>query len=244
MAIGIENGLAHAVVDRLLGYDRALAESRLQLTPVEWGIWTFLILRVLDGLHADTTASRLLSDDDAGAIGPGDVRLDRAGPDAFDHTAQGSIVTVRWGVRVGNVGGSVRLWIPESLVRQRLESPAPTASSGFGPATSPTAWADRVVVRGELSSLWRAVAGTLALPQGLSRLREGGLIALPDIRLSGSPASPAGPVDLVLDLEGPDGRFRIARATRPRLGRAAPPSGRLAATRAPSPRPDPRHRQG
>ena len=112
LAIGIENGLAHAVVDRLLGYDRALAESRLQLTPVEWGIWTFLILRVLDGLHADTTASRLLSDDDAGAIGPGDVRLDRAGPDAFDHTAQGSIVTVRWGVRVGSVGGSVRLGSP------------------------------------------------------------------------------------------------------------------------------------
>ena len=54
LAIGIENALAHAVVDRLLGFDRAFAESRLQLTPVEWGIWTFLILRALDGLDSRT----------------------------------------------------------------------------------------------------------------------------------------------------------------------------------------------
>ena len=45
LAIGIENALAHTVVDRLLGFDRPFAESRLQLTPVEWGVWTFLILR-------------------------------------------------------------------------------------------------------------------------------------------------------------------------------------------------------
>ena len=43
-----ETPLAHTIVDRLLGFDRAFAETRLQLTPVEWGVWTFLFLRVLD----------------------------------------------------------------------------------------------------------------------------------------------------------------------------------------------------
>ncbi len=45
LAIGVEIPLAHTIVDRLLGFDRPLAETRLQLTPVEWGIWTFLVLR-------------------------------------------------------------------------------------------------------------------------------------------------------------------------------------------------------
>ena len=135
LAIGIENALAHAVVDRLLGYDRAFAESRLQLTPVEWGIWTFLILRALDGLDASTAEVRPAAPDEARSIGPGDLRLDRAGPDPFDPTGLGSIVTVRWGVRVGTVSGSVRLWIPESLLRHRLESPVPPSSPGGEPMT-------------------------------------------------------------------------------------------------------------
>ena len=50
LAIGIENALAHTIVNRLLGFDRPFAESRLQLTPVEWGVWTFLVLRALDAL--------------------------------------------------------------------------------------------------------------------------------------------------------------------------------------------------
>jgi flagellar motor switch protein FliN/FliY len=50
LALGIEIPLAHAIVDRLLGFDRPFAESRLQLTPVEWGVWTFVILRALDSL--------------------------------------------------------------------------------------------------------------------------------------------------------------------------------------------------
>jgi hypothetical protein len=48
LALGVEIPLAHTIVDRLLGFDRPFAESRLQLTPVEWGVWTFLILRGLD----------------------------------------------------------------------------------------------------------------------------------------------------------------------------------------------------
>ena len=49
LAFGLEVPLAHAVVDRLLGYDRPLAESRLQLTPVEWGVWTYLVVQALEG---------------------------------------------------------------------------------------------------------------------------------------------------------------------------------------------------
>ena len=123
LAIGIENALAHAVVDRLLGFDRAFAESRLQLTPVEWGIWTFLILRALDGVDSSTAADRPPAPDEGRPFGPGDLRLDRAGPDPFDPTGLGAIVTVRWGVRIGSVAGSVRLWIPEFLVRPWAESP-------------------------------------------------------------------------------------------------------------------------
>ena len=49
LALGLEVPLAHAVVDHLLGYDRPFAESRLQLTPVEWGVWTYLVVRSLEG---------------------------------------------------------------------------------------------------------------------------------------------------------------------------------------------------
>ena len=58
LAIGIENALAHTVVDRLLGFDRPFAESRLQLTPVDWGVWTFLILRALDAMDTDPAPDR------------------------------------------------------------------------------------------------------------------------------------------------------------------------------------------
>jgi type III secretion system YscQ/HrcQ family protein len=213
LAIGIENALAHAVVDHLLGFDRAFAESRLQLTPVEWGIWTFLILRALDGLDSGSDADRPPSPDAVRPLGPGDLRLDRAGPDPFDPSHLGSIVTVRWGVRIGTATGSVRLWIPALLVRPWLE-PTDRAASGPGSVggerrTVGTAGAEPILPRGELSSAWRAEAGTVAMPQGLKRLRVGGVLPLAGSRMSGTPASPAGEVDLVLDLEGSDGRFRI-----------------------------------
>ena len=60
LALGIEIPLAHHIVDRLLGFDRPFAESRLQITPVEWGIWSFLVLRALDSLDtglSDSTGS-------------------------------------------------------------------------------------------------------------------------------------------------------------------------------------------
>ena len=54
--------------------------------------------------------------DIAGSLGPGDLILDRVGPDPFDPSGLGSIVTVRWPVRIGDVAGAVRLWLPESMV--------------------------------------------------------------------------------------------------------------------------------
>ena len=208
LAIGIENALAHAVVDRLLGFDRAFAESRLQLTPVEWGVWTFLILRALDGMVSSTAADRPPAPDGGRAFGPGELRLDRAGPDPFDPTGLGAIVTVRWGVQIGSVAGSVRLWIPEFLMRPWFESPD-SARNGGTAVDGETATTGQTVPRGELSSVWRAEAGTIAMPQGLKRLRVGGVLPLPESRLTGTPASLDGPVDLILDLDEPAGRFRI-----------------------------------
>ena len=51
LGVGLEVPLAHAVVDGLLGYDRPFAESRLQLTPVEWGVWSYLIVRSIEEFH-------------------------------------------------------------------------------------------------------------------------------------------------------------------------------------------------
>ncbi len=47
------------------------------------------------------------------------------------------------------------------------------------------------------------------MSQGLKRLRVGGVLPLTGSRLTGTPASPGGPIDLVLDLQGQDGRFRM-----------------------------------
>ncbi len=45
-------------------------------------------------------------------------------------------------------------------------------------------------------------AGTVFLPQGLGRLRTGGVLPLTETRLAGTAGSPSGPIDLILDLEG------------------------------------------
>ncbi len=184
LAIGIENALAHSVVDRLLGYDRAFGETRHQLTPVEWGIWTFLVLRALDAL--DSTS----------------IRLDRAGPDPFDPTGLGALITVRWGVRIGTVSGSVRLWIPEAMARPWFEATGLPGSARPLPATGSAR-------RDELAASWRALAGTIDLRQGLKRLKVGGVLPLTETRLSGTPGSPDGPIELVVDLDDSAGRLLI-----------------------------------
>lgn len=182
LAIGIETQVAHALVNRLLGDDRPPTEGRLQLTPVEWGVLAFLIARGLAN-----------SADQSGPLGPWDLLIDRTGPDPFDVRQLGSIVTVRWGIRVGDVDGSVRLWLPESLVALWLATappvdhdPKPTELGRFR----------------ELSSLWRAEAGTIDLPRGVGTLRVGGVLPLGGSRLRGTPQSPSGPVELTTRVTG------------------------------------------
>ena len=114
-----------------------------------------------------------------GLLGPGDLTLDRVGPDAFDPTDLGSIVTIRWPVHVGSVSGAVRLWVPESVVQLWLASPAvTTADERHQPMDSrgrPSNEASgaTTVPRGELPECWRALAGFVTMPQGLRRLRPG-----------------------------------------------------------------------
>ena len=123
LAIGIENALAHTIIDRLLGFDRPFAESRLQLTPVEWGVWTFLVLRALDAMDPQSVPEGPEGPDGVRSLGPADLTLDRAGPDPFNPSGLGSIVTVRWAVRVGTTIGAVRLWLPTSVAERWLDSP-------------------------------------------------------------------------------------------------------------------------
>jgi len=223
LAIGIENALAHAIVDRLLGFDRPFAESRLQLTPVEWGVWTFLFLRALDSLAAQLAPNPAPGPGDPEPLDAGALRIDRVGPDPFDPSGLGAILTVRWSVRVGTTDGAARLWLPESLARSWLEtSPRPSApaaaAAGGRDDAQAAVDAGRRVRQGELSSLWRAEAASVAMPQGLKRLRVGGVLPLTDSRLTGTPASPGGPVDLVLDLHDPGGRCRIPTTPVPDSG--------------------------
>lgn len=182
VALGVETQVAHALVDRLLGDFRPRTESRLQLTPVEWGVLTYLLARGL---------SRLA--DHSGSLGPWDLVLDRAGPDPFDLRHLGAIVTLRWGVRVGDVEGSVRLWLPESLVVRWLASePLPGPRPELGET-------GRI---GPLAGVWRAEAGVVNLPRGVGTLRVGGVLPLGGSRLRGTPQSPSGAVELTIRLSG------------------------------------------
>lgn len=174
VGVGIEPPLAHALVDRLLGFDRFPAEGRLQVTPVEWGILSFLMARALDRL-----------DESPGPLGPWDLTIDRVGPDPFDPVGLGPIVTWRWRVRLGSAAASARLWVPESLLALWLEDDTPTPHT------------PRELARfAELSSEWRAVAGSIDLPKGLARVRPGALLLIDGAPLSGTLASPIGPITL------------------------------------------------
>ena len=213
LAMGVEIPLAHTIVDRLLGFDRSFGESRLQLSPAEWGVWTFLFLRALDAFNS---GGGLDSRESAGTAraGLGELTLDRVGPDPFDPSDLGSIVTIRWPIRIGDMAGAVRLWLPESLVSLWIATPIRRSdgdnSSAFQPEiASPAAESSGRVPRGELASCWRALAGFVTISQGLRRLRVGGVLPLAESRLTGTPASPSGPVDLILDLDAQQGRFRI-----------------------------------
>jgi len=214
LALGIETPLAHAVVDRLLGFDRSFGESRLQLTPVEWGVWTFLVLRALESLEAGAAAERRERPVDPQLLGPGDLTLDRVGPDQFDPTDLGSIVTIRWSVHMEKTTSCVRLWLAESLVQEWLASSASLASVRQGSAerqagTQHLAGPNFRIPPGELSGAWCAIAGQVSMPLGLRPLRAGSVLPFVEPRLVGTAGGPSGPVDLVLDLDDQDVRFRI-----------------------------------
>jgi flagellar motor switch protein FliN len=172
IGVGIETLVAHALVDQLLGFERLPAENYRQITPVEFGVLTFLLARSLDRLDAS-----------AGPFGPWDLVIDRVGTDPFDSRDLGAILTWRWFVQIGQVSGSIRLWLPESILN-RLEDRTPARSTprpGFS----------------SLSSTWHAEAATITLPRGLGRLKVGVVLPIGAGDLRGKMASPEGPITLV-----------------------------------------------
>jgi type III secretion system YscQ/HrcQ family protein len=198
LALGVETPVAHAFVDRLLGFERLDVEGRLQLTPVEWGVLTYVLATSLTALAGGE-----------GPLGPWDLQLDRAGPDAFDIQGLGSIVTLRWPVRVGPVAGSVRLWLPESLVQHGLA--AEPRARDEGTSTPPAGAA-------ELTGLWTAEAGTIDMPRGLASLRVGGVLPLTGSPLRGTPRSPSGPVALAMTVSGTGQRYLFPAEPAPHSG--------------------------
>jgi flagellar motor switch protein FliN len=177
VGLGLEPALAHAIVDRLLGFERLPAEGRLQVTPVEWGILSFAIARALDRLDRGT-----------GPLGPWDLMIDRVGPGPFDPSDLGSIVTWRWRVRLGSLVGSIRLWLPESLLALWLSDEPSTKDRPPIP----------IGRLGDLSSVWRAEAGRVEMPRGLGRLHAGSVLPIEGSPLRGTPKSPKGVVELAL----------------------------------------------
>jgi type III secretion system YscQ/HrcQ family protein len=189
LGLGIGTPLAHAIVDGLLGFERTDAESRRQLTPVEWGILTFVLARGLEDLERG-----------GDRLGLGDLVLDRVGPEPFATSDLGAVVTLRWIVRLGAVIGAVRVWIPLAVLTRWLEE---------APA-DPDPWPGRAMQHlDELTAQWRALAGTVAMPRGLGRLRTGGVLPIDGRALVGTPQSPEGTIQLVLELAEGGTRFRF-----------------------------------
>ncbi|WP_165226390.1 FliM/FliN family flagellar motor switch protein [Aquisphaera insulae] len=186
LGIGLDVPLAHAVVDQLLGYERPLAETRLQISPVEWGIWGYLATRTLQ-VMAEDLGWRSAGWDAS------ELRLDRVGPDPFDPDSLGAMVTIFCPIRIGGTSGTARVWIPEQALGEIL--------GGVG-GTTGGAGQGRSTVTQSLSSQWVARAGQVAMPLGLRRLRAGGVLPLAESRLAGTSQSPEGEVRLACDLSG------------------------------------------
>lgn len=215
VGLGLDATIAHAIVDRMLGFDRLPGEGRLSVSPVEWGILTYI---VSEGLRRLAAGPR-------GALGPWDLSVDRVGPDPFDASGLGGLITLRWPITVGDVEGSLRVWLPEGLVARWITLGSTVAASSTAPAGSSREW----------SAVWRAEAGTIALPRGLKTLRAGGVLPLLDSRLRGTPQSPSGPVALTIDLAGRLGRWTVPAEPVPISG-----GGRLTLTGPPRPVSTPR----
>ena len=206
LAIGLETPLAHTIVDRLLGFDRLNAEERLPLSPVEWGIMTFVVAETL----------RHLTQLEPAPFDAWDLTIERVGPDPFDVGALGRIVTIRWPLKIGAIEGSIRLWLTEGLVARWLLT---------DPLTPSAPEVRRLVRTNNLASVWRAEAGTIPLPRGLKTLRAGGVLPLHNSTLRGTPQSPTGTVDLTLKITGEGTRYYFATKPVPHSG-----GGRLTLT--------------
>lgn len=226
LALGVDPPLAHALADRLLGFERDLGELHLQVTPVEWGILGFLAASALDWLEGQPP----------GPLGPWDLLIDRVGPGPFDSASEGPIVTLRWRVRVGNTTGSARLWLPWAILTPWL---------GEVGLDRPSAAAKSLGSLSDLADLlvdWPIVGGTATLPGGpndLPPLRVGKVLLLDGAPLGGSPDAPKGPVVLVQ--KGSDGSAGLT--WRAEIG-PAPECGslRLVALELPRPAPLPAHK--
>ncbi len=191
IGLGLEPPIAHAVVDRLLGFERLPAEGRLQVTPVEWGILAFVTSRLVESLAARP-----------GALGPWDLAVDRVGPEPFEPAGLGPVVTLRWPLRVNDATGSARLWVAESVLAAWLDA---------GPSSATLPDLSRFAL---LNGSWHAEAGTATLPRGIARLRAGAVLPIDGAPLRGTPADPAGPI--VLACRGRGRRWTIAAEPAPR----------------------------
>ena len=152
-----------------------------------------------------------------GPLGPWDLTLDRVGPDPFDAGGPGPDRHGRWPVRLGGRRGLGPALAPRVARRPLAASASPRPRRPGRPdrAGSPTS-----------SGVWRAEAGTIALPRGLQTLRAGGVLPLDGSPLRGTPAEPrAGPSTLALDLAGRGGRYTIPAEPVPLSG-----GGRLTLT--------------
>jgi flagellar motor switch protein FliN len=198
VGFGIETALAHGVVDRLLGFDRLAEESRLQISPVEWGILTMVAAETLRRLSGSV-----------GPLGQWDLLLDRVGPDPFDSGGLGRVITIRWPLRIGSVEGAARLWVSQSLVARWL---------GADPIPSDSLHSDALARFSELSGEWSAKAGIISLDRGATMLSVGNVLPLGGAGLSGDPESPQGVVTLALKTSDSDGWFVIPGEPEPLSG--------------------------
>lgn len=185
LGLGIEVPLAHAVVDAALGYERMPGEDRLPISSVEWGVWTYIAGQALARLAAEP-----------GPLGDWDLSLDRVGPELFDIAGLGTVVTVRWPVRVGKTAGAVRLWLPGTFAARWVAS---AASPGAPGAPDPSESLPRF---GEAAAEWRAEAGPVTLRRGLAQLRPRAVLPLDAIHLEGTAKDPEGPIGLVIRGDG------------------------------------------
>ncbi len=156
IGLGLETSLAHAVVDELLGHQRQPGEERYQVTPVEWGILSYVTLRSLDDRRRD---------DPLGPIGT--WQLDRVSSQPFPAEDYGPLMTIRVAMRLGETNGALRIWIPVALAaeilgsddRVGLRSNRSGRDSAFG-----------LDLHGLIGD-WRAESGAVRLPYGLRDLR-------------------------------------------------------------------------